>query len=89
MTDVDERPATGATPRGHTMHKLTVLVSAAIGALTVLVPGPTVQAAMPLRCGDTITTDVVLTRDLTCSGTALHVSASGVTVDLAGHRVRG
>lgn len=71
------------------MHKLTVLVSAAIGALTVLVPAPAVHAATPVRCGDTITTDVVLTRDLTCSGTALRVSASGVTVDLAGHRLRG
>ena len=71
------------------MRTLTVLASAAVGVLAFLVPAPAVQAATPVRCGDTITTDVVLTRDLTCSGDGLRVSASGVTIDLGGHRLRG
>lgn len=48
--------------------------------------------AATLTCGDTVTADVTLTEDLTCSGTALRVQVSGpgtVRVDLAGHRITG
>ncbi|WP_404391910.1 right-handed parallel beta-helix repeat-containing protein [Humibacillus xanthopallidus] len=41
-------------------------------------------------CGQTITTSVVLTGDLTdCSGDGLVVGAGGITIDLGGHTVDG
>jgi parallel beta-helix repeat protein len=40
-------------------------------------------------CGQTVTSDVTLTDDLVCSGTALTVGAGGVTIDLDGHAIRG
>lgn len=57
--------------------------------MIVLGLAPTVSAAAPLRCGDTVTADVVLTRSLTCAGDGLRVAAEGVTIDLDGHRLRG
>jgi hypothetical protein len=48
--------------------------------------------ASTLVCGDTVTADVTLTADLTCSGTALRVQVSGtdtVHIALAGHRITG
>lgn len=40
-------------------------------------------------CGDTIKGDVVLTRDLNCSGTALIIGAGGTTLDCQGHVLDG
>jgi hypothetical protein len=71
------------------MRKTTALACAVTGALIVLGLAPTVSAAAPLRCGDTVTADVVLTRNLTCAGDGLQVAGQGVTVDLNGHRLRG
>src|SRR5262245_55071708 len=45
--------------------------------------------ATTVACGQVITTDVRLTADLNCSGSALTIEASGVTVDLAGHSITG
>lgn len=42
-----------------------------------------------LHCGDTITTNVVLTTDLNCDGVALTIGADDITVDLNGHTVTG
>ena len=54
--------------------------SASAGART----GP-----IPVACGDTVTTDVTLTADLDCTGTALTVGASNITIDLGGHVITG
>jgi len=59
---------------------------------TLIVPALPAQASGGLHCGDTITTDTVLTRNLVCAGTALNVATTGaamVTVDLNGHRLKG
>jgi hypothetical protein len=48
--------------------------------------GPSV--ASTITCGQEITTDVVLTHDLDCAGTAFHVFTPDVTINLAGHTVR-
>ena len=40
-------------------------------------------------CGQTVTSDVTLSDDLVCSGTALTVSDASVTIDLDGHRIQG
>lgn len=46
--------------------------------------------AATLGCGATVTTSVTLTADIgPCPDTALVVTANGVTLDLAGHTVRG
>lgn len=43
-----------------------------------------------VTCGETITQSVTLTQDLgPCPGNGLVVTASGITVDLAGHRIFG
>ena len=59
-------------------------------AAPTLVPAPQ-QTAAPraLACGDTISRSVVLTTDLTCSGDALIVQASDITIDLGGHTITG
>ena len=64
---------------------LTALVTTA--GLTLPVP-----AGSAVQCGDRVATDIVLTKDLTCSGPALRVAvAAGQTlkVDLNGHRLQG
>ena len=40
-------------------------------------------------CGQTVTTDAVLTQDLVCTGSGVIVGASGITVDLKGFTIRG
>lgn len=71
---------------------LTVLVASTALSMVGGAALGTPAWASTLACGDTITTDVTLTADLTCSGTALRVQVSGtgtVHVDLAGHRITG
>jgi len=72
------------------------LVSVVVTSTMLSVVGGAVLAApahaTTLACGDTVTADVTLTEDLTCSGTALRVQVSSpdtVRVDLAGHRITG
>lgn len=69
-------------------------VSAAVALLTGLAIVPTAAASSGPHCGDTISGDVTLTRDLTCTGDGLHFvsprSGSGtVKLDLAGHSLKG
>lgn len=67
------------------------LVTVAAGALVVagsFLPAAPAAAATAVRCGDTLTRDTVLQRDLTCAGDGLTL-APGVRLDLDGHRLRG
>jgi parallel beta-helix repeat protein len=63
----------------------------AVGVVTGSVAGTAAAAgpAAAVQCGDTVTTDITLTADLTCTGTALTVKASNVTIDLGGHVITG
>lgn len=46
--------------------------------------------ALPLRCGDTVTTDTTLRADLTgCPGNGLVIGADRITLDLNGHTITG
>jgi hypothetical protein len=66
-----------------------MLVLSAVSALIVaLVPAMPAHAAEP-GCGDTITEDLTLTTDLTCTGTGLRLGAGGLTIDLGGHILSG
>jgi hypothetical protein len=40
-------------------------------------------------CGQVATQDALLTQDLTCTGTGIFVGASGITIDLNGHVLKG
>jgi Right handed beta helix region len=40
-------------------------------------------------CGQTVTTNAVLTQDLVCTGDGIVVGASGITIDLKGFTIRG
>lgn len=42
-----------------------------------------------VHCGQTITTSITVANNLTCSGNGLFVGADNVTIDLAGHVLRG
>lgn len=54
------------------------------GVIPVSAPPP------PPACGDTVTTDIVLTADLVCAGTpGLIIGARGITIDLNGHTITG
>lgn len=44
-------------------------------------------ALREVGCGDTVTTDAVVTRDLVCTGVALTIAADDVVLDLGGHTV--
>ncbi len=46
-------------------------------------------AATHVNCGDLLTQDTTLDSDLACPGDALRIGADGVTLDLAGHEIRG
>jgi hypothetical protein len=60
-------------------------LAAVIGCL-----GAGTASAAPVSCGETVTTDVVLDRDLVgCQRDGLVVATSDVVVDLNGHSVRG
>ena len=49
-----------------------------------------IPASANVACGGTITTDTVLTHDLTCSGTkGIIIGADGITLDLNGHTITG
>jgi hypothetical protein len=65
---------------------------AGIGILVAVLGAPQALASAPrvaVQCGDTVTASIQLDADLNCTGTALTIAASGVTVDLGGHTVVG
>jgi hypothetical protein len=68
--------------------------SAVVALFTGLAFVPAAAASAGPRCGDTISGDVTLTRDLTCTGDGLHFvspkSGSGAfKLNLAGHTLKG
>src|SRR4051812_35764056 len=72
------------------MHLRTLGTAAALLTGLSILAAPAGAAPRQLHCGDTVTTSVTLTRDLTnCPGDGLVVGASGITIDLAGHKITG
>ena len=63
----------------------------AVGAFVLVAAAPEAQAAgTPItQCGQTVTTNAVLTQNLVCAGDGVIVGASGITIDLKGFRLRG
>lgn len=59
--------------------------------VALLLPGASSSAPLSeLHCGDTVTTNVVLTRDFVCPGDGLYLQASSnITLDMHGHSIRG
>jgi parallel beta-helix repeat protein len=68
------------------MNRLTITLAVAGASLCgILTAAP---AALAVSCGETITRDTTLDRDLTaCRGAGIVIGADGVTLDLAGHTV--
>ena len=63
---------------------------AALGVSAAMALGVAQSAPTPVGCGDTITADTTLDRDLTgCPGNGIVIGADGVTLDLNGHTVAG
>lgn len=61
-----------------------------IGGMGMLTLGAPAALAAGLACGTTITTNTVLTADVTgCSGVGIIIGADGITLDLKGHTVSG
>lgn len=74
------------------MRNMSAIGFAFVSAVTAAgaASAPVAHAADALGCGQTVTTNVVLAADIgPCLGDGLVVAASGVTVDLNGHTVRG
>jgi parallel beta-helix repeat protein len=74
------RVATRLVGRGGLATVAAVLVYAAVAAQ---------PAQAKVSCGDVITEDTKLHRDLHCSGNALEIDADDVTLDLNGHTIKG
>ena len=72
------------------MRYVRVFLVAAVAAAT-LVAGPEAHAAStPISsCGQTVTSNAVLTQNLVCTGGGIVIGASGITVDLKGFVIRG
>jgi parallel beta-helix repeat protein len=71
------------------LHTRIALGLAGFAAATAVTAAPA-AADPPLRCGQTVTVSTTLTRDLVgCAGNGLVVGADGITIDLAGHSIRG
>src|SRR3954471_12291082 len=69
------------------LRRWSVAASIAASVMCVL---PPVAGAVQLKCGDTVTEDVVLEADLKdCPRHGLTVGANGVTIDLNGHTIAG
>ncbi|MBO2454390.1 right-handed parallel beta-helix repeat-containing protein [Actinomadura barringtoniae] len=71
-----------------TVRGVTRAAALTLAAGAVALPVTSAQATT-VTCGQVVTADLRLTADLTCSGTALSIGASGVTVDLNGHTITG
>jgi len=70
---------------------LRMCLVAGVLALASLLSAASGRSSTGAECGDTVTTDVVLTHSLHCDGDGLIVDAAGgnVTVDLAGYTIAG
>lgn len=71
------------------MRSRTTILLAALVTAATLQPGVAAAAVDTVACGDTLTTDTVLTRDLTCAGGDGLTLLGGVTLDLGGHTLTG
>jgi hypothetical protein len=70
------------------MRRGFVVVVAGLTAVAAMLPMSSASAAT-IKCGDTLTTSVVLTRNLTCIGDGLIVGVPGIKVNLGGYTLRG
>ena len=74
-------------------HTTTTLAAvAATAAVLAVLAGPSAgSSSMPITtCGQVVTTNAVLTQDLTCHGVnGIIVGAHGITIDLGGHTLDG
>ena len=68
-----------------------LMTTAVVAALAVLAVRPAAGATtQPISsCGQVVTTNAVVTQDLDCAGSGIVVGASGITIDLKGHVVKG
>jgi nitrous oxidase accessory protein NosD len=60
-----------------------------VGVASLAAHAPAGAAESSIACGEVVTTDLRLTHDLDCPGTALVVGADDITVDLDGHAILG
>lgn len=78
------------TMRSRRARALGALVAAAAASTAVMGLATPAAAAAPLGCGSVVTHNVTLDKDITnCPGDGLVIGASGITIDLNGHRLDG
>src|SRR5689334_17160386 len=75
-------------------RKITTTFAATLlaAAVAVLAAGPSEgSSSLPISsCGQAVSTNVVLTKDLDCASTGMFVTVSyGITIDLNGHVLKG
>ncbi len=77
--------------RAGTVSGVLTTVLAVVAAILPATPATAARDGQgtPVACGDTLTSGVILTTDLTCDGDGLLIGADDVTVNLAGHTLGG
>jgi hypothetical protein len=71
------------------MRQRVLLLTVALAVIGAGAPEAHASGTPLSSCGQTVTTSVVLTQNLHCSGAGIVVGAAGITIDLGGHRLRG
>lgn len=67
-----------------------IVVVAALTVVVAVVAGASMAQTGGLSCGDTITVDTKLDRDVTgCGSNGIVIGADGITLDLGGHTISG
>ena len=70
--------------------RIAIAALSAFGALALIATPAMALRPATLHCGDTISANVTLARDLTnCPGDGLVIGADGIIVDLHGHTIEG
>lgn len=73
----------------HRWLKRGAVVGGAAGLALAAIPAVPAMAGPNPPCGSTITVNTTLSGNMVCAGDALRIGADGITLNLAGHTIKG
>jgi hypothetical protein len=71
------------------VHRIAIAAIAAFVLIAIAPEAEGKSGVLITTCGQTVTTNAVLTQNLVCPGSGIIVGASGITIDLDGFVIRG